>query len=92
MEILEVLAWIVGVLVVIGVLVGIAAFFGLRKLWRYVDERFTEEGRPGPGRPPMSRDRPRRTTAVRDVRDPRGADQVDVRDPVDSPRSRERHG
>lgn len=60
MEVLEVLLWIIGVLVIIGVIVGILAFLGLRRLWRFVDDAFTDDGRPGPGPPPGTR---RRTTS-----------------------------
>lgn len=57
MELLEVLLWIVVVLALIGAVIGILAFFGLRKLWRSVSDSSDRDGRPGPGRPPLSRRR-----------------------------------
>jgi hypothetical protein len=56
--VLDVILWILFVLVVIGAIVGVMAFLGLRKLWRFVAGAFDEDGRPGPGNPPLSRSRP----------------------------------
>lgn len=63
--VLEVVFWILFALVVLGAVVGVVAFLGLRKLWRFVAGAFDEDGRPGPGSPPLSRSRtlpPPRTT------------------------------
>lgn len=57
MELLEVLLWIVGILVVLGVILAVVTFWGLRKLWRFIDDAFRDDGRAGPGRPPLSRAR-----------------------------------
>lgn len=65
MDILEVILWIVGIFVVLGVIAGIMAFLGLRRLWRFVDDALTGDGRRGPGAPPLSRRRPRADTVER---------------------------
>ena len=53
--ILEVLFWILFAFVLLGAILGLAAFLGLRKLWRFVAGAFEDDGRPGPGNPPLSR-------------------------------------
>lgn len=55
--VLDVILWILFVLVVIGAIIGVVAFLGLRKLWRFVAGAFDADGRPGPGNPPLSRSR-----------------------------------
>lgn len=53
--IFDVILWIIGIFVVLGAVVAVIAFLGLRKLWRFVAGAFDEDGRPGPGNPPLSR-------------------------------------
>ena len=53
--IVDVILWVIGVFVVLGAIVGVVAFIGLRKLWRFIAGAFDEDGRPGPGNPPLSR-------------------------------------
>lgn len=53
--IFDVILWIFAILLALGALAGILAFFGLRKLWRFVTGAFEDDGRQGPGDPPLSR-------------------------------------
>ena len=53
--ILEVLFWILFAFVLLGAIIGLAAFLGLRKLWHFVADAFEADGRTGPGNPPLSR-------------------------------------
>lgn len=55
--VLEVIFWILFALIVVGAIIGVIAFLGLRKLWRFVAGAFDDDGRPGPGNPPLSRSR-----------------------------------
>lgn len=53
--IFEVILWILVIMIALGALAGVLAFVGLRKLWRFVTGAFEDDGRQGPGDPPLSR-------------------------------------